>query len=232
MQIASIECPFPDSLYWPSWGQHSIFLYCTCKCSAYLFSFLPTSRFFRERRPAGRRWCGAAITGIRSALVFSSNSSPILTWRPMYTYLLLLFYIIYLLRVHTTIASIASDCCNAWVLCVVASHEQSDVGGGPRPFERGEDAHRERRARQLVRQGVRDHKICSRSTYFNSCTIIWSQCSIYSIWWQQWIYKYIYSTVLYTSGSQTGVLVSFVTLWPKNCDTSPLFLRDTLDAKM
>ena len=38
---------------------------------------------------------------------------------------------------------------------VVASHEQPDVGGGPRPFERGEGAHRERRARQLLRQGVR-----------------------------------------------------------------------------
>ena len=41
-----------------------------------------------------------------------------------------------------------------------------------------------------------------------------------------------YSTVQYSSGSQTGVLVSFVTRWPKNCDTLPLFLRDTLDAKM
>ena len=36
---------------------------------------------------------------------------------------------------------------------------------------------------------------------------------------------------MYSSGSQTGVLVSFVTLWSKNCDISPLFLYDTLDPK-
>ena len=35
-----------------------------------------------------------------------------------------------------------------------------------------------------------------------------------------------------SSGTQPMVLVSFVTLWPKNCDTLPLFLRDTFDAKM
>ena len=33
-------------------------------------------------------------------------------------------------------------------------------------------------------------------------------------------------------GNQPMVLVSFVTLWPTNCDTSPFFLRDTFDAKM
>ena len=41
-----------------------------------------------------------------------------------------------------------------------------------------------------------------------------------------------YAIILYASGTQPGVLVSFVTLWPKNCDTLPLFLRDTFDAKM
>ena len=38
--------------------------------------------------------------------------------------------------------------------------------------------------------------------------------------------------VHYSSGTQPGVLVSFVTLLPKNSDTLPLFLRDTFDAKM
>ena len=39
-------------------------------------------------------------------------------------------------------------------------------------------------------------------------------------------------TVLCCSGTQPMVLVSFVTLWPKIFDTSPLFLRDNFDAKM
>ena len=38
--------------------------------------------------------------------------------------------------------------------------------------------------------------------------------------------------IVYSSGFQPGVLVSFVTLWPNNCDTSPLFLCDTLDPKI
>ena len=37
---------------------------------------------------------------------------------------------------------------------------------------------------------------------------------------------------MYDSGTQPGVLVSFVTLWPKNSDTLSLILRDTFDAKM
>ena len=41
-----------------------------------------------------------------------------------------------------------------------------------------------------------------------------------------------HSSVAKDSGSETMVLVPFVALWPKNWGTLPLFLGDTLDAKM
>ena len=56
-----------------------------------------------------------------------------------------------------------------------------------------------------------------------------------SVWLQfmsSWVCICIQTDVLYFSGTQPMVLVSFVTLWPKNFDTWPLFLRDTFDAKM
>ena len=79
-------------------------------------------------------------------------------------------------------------------------------------------------------------KVLRRKQYPCICTVVYvSWCIVkdYSCARQSLDARLLFiATVMYISGTQPMVLVSFVTLWSKNFDTSPLFLRDTFDAKM
>ena len=72
------------------------------------------------------------------------------------------------------------------------------------------------------------------SVLYSNCTVLVQSCTRSGIRFdaQLAFRSRSRSRSVYSGGTQPGILVSFVTLWPKNCDTLPLFLRDTLDAKM